>query len=799
MKKSSSSFSVSNTNNNSNNNKSKNISISKNNSYHYHKEDKNKVRINPNETSFEKWEKFREKKLELMRAHKQNVEKRLRSDYRHSITVQPPNVPPPYIPPHSRRRKISLDPNWYTDNIYSNQSIDDSDCDTKTTAKLTSSASFSHYNNSSSSNHHKHNEYNNFRRYDFNGNSNSNSININISNTASGKIPIPHEQDDDDLFDIDCTLKSPRFERKNNYPKSSSCCFADYRGAARDYGLDGAYIPDVRSNSMPKSHSFSTSRNLNRSMSRYPEMDLIEYQRYKKQLQMERYRNYRDYRDYYRDYREPTPSEEDSDYCGGLCERSGCFGEDCMLKHVNKSQNISINNNIINNNNLNATRIINEWDIRNKNCNYRDLNGNRRYPPAYYYREPIIDDYFEEDDFLLNDSGLLFEDFYRAQRYPYERPNYRRPYYNSMRRNHRELNDLFRNERKKILIRNKFDKLNKYSEDFADDYKKSFEDVFTNEHLNNYPNSHKNKQDDTKEKNSVMKPSIIKNKSMLEVKPPDKYDDTESDSTDLELDDFNFDFEKYWEELEDKQLSTSSTLELEVNDTTPNEQTENLKNPIENKNTPPKVKNVNVDRYNSGNFVEPHKPEDSIPNNKRSNGKSKVHPEDNIQKINNETHCRKESSMNLLNNIFSIYKPSKYSPLNCSTKQHDNFMKILPPKKINISSTQRPLGIVTTPNPDHEYISSMKRPLLLKDITDSPSSPMLSPAFDANTPMFYPSSDDNVEQAKFQIIPNKTGLKISKLYHFDYSNANGTHINNVNFNSKSKNKLKSTSRPLLFW
>jgi hypothetical protein len=797
MKKSISSFSVSNTA--SVKNKSK--PISKNNSYHYHKEDKSKMRINPNETSFEKWEKFREAKMELMRAHKQNVEKRMRSDYRHSLTVQPPDVPPPYIPPHSRRRKISLDPNWYTENIYSNQSIDDSDGDMKTTTKLTSSASFSHHKNGS--NHHKHNEYNNFRRYDFNGNNNSNGININISNTASGKIL---EQDvDDDLFDIDCALKSPRFERRNNYPKSSSCSFADYRGpAARDYGPEAAYVPDVRSNSMPKSHSFSTSRNVNpRGLTRYPEMDLIEYQRYKKQLQMNRYRDYRDYRDYYRDYREWTPSEEDSDYCGGLCDRSGCFGEDCLMKHVDKSQNISINNNIINNNNLNATRIINEWDIRNKNCNYRDYNGNRRYPSTYYHhREPIIDDYFEEDDFLLNDSGLLFEDFYRAQRYHYERPNYRRPYYYSMRRNHRELNDLFRNERKKILIRNKFDKLNKYSEDFADDYKKSFEDVFTNEHLNNYPNSHKNKEDVSKDKNSVMKPSVIKNKSMLEVKPPNKYDDTESDSTDLELDDFNFDFEKYWEELEDKQLSTSSTLELEVGTETNNEQNGNVKNQIENnKNNSVKVKNVNVDRYNSGDFVEPQKT-DSIPNNKRCKDKSKVHPEEKIQKINNKTnsHSQKENSMNLLNNIFSIYKPSKYSPLNCSTKQHDNFMKILPPKKINISSTQRPLGIVTTPKADHEFTSSMKRPLLLKDIIDSPSSP-LSPTYDANatTPMFYPSSDDNVEQAKFQIIPNKTGLKISKLYSFDYSNANGTHINSVNFNSKPKNKLKSTSRPLLFW
>lgn len=795
MQKSISSFQFS-TNTSSSINPSKKIKpISKSNSYHYHKEDKKKLAYNPSDTSFEKWEKFREKKMELMRAHKQSVEKRLKNDYRHSMTVQPPHVPPPYIPPYSRRRKISLDPSWYTDNIYSNQSIDDSDCDNIRTAatKLTSSASY--YNNAGTSTS---NQHSNFRRYDcsnsrdFNGN-NNNSININISNSASGKL---HEYDDEDLFDIDCSLQSPRFERRNNYPKSSSCCFADYRDrrSGRCYSPETTYVPDVRSNSMPKSYSFSTSRNLNRNLNRYPDMDLIEYQRYKKQLQMSRYQN----------YRERTPSEDDEveECCLRACESEGCFNEACLVKNVNNSQNISINNNIINNNNLNAARIINEWDIRNKNCNYRDFNGNsRRYPPRnQHYRDTLIDDYFEEDDFLLNDSGLLFEDFYRAQRYHYERPNFRRPYYYSMRRNNRELNDLFRNERKKILIRNKFDKLNKYSEEFADDYKKSFEDICTHEHMNNYPNAHKNNEDSAKSKNSTMKPSIIKNKSMLEVKPPDKYDDTESDSTDIELDDFNFDFEKYWEELEDKQLSTSSTPDIEEQI----EQNNNLKNQFDTNNNPVKVKNVNVDRYNNADFVETPAL-DSIPNNQRSStnhppSSNKIGPEDNINVINNNTQENRQNSMNLLNNIFSIYKPSKYSPLNCSTKQHDYFMKILPPKKINISSTARPLGIVTTPNlnSDQEF-ASLKRPLLLKDSMDTPSSPtMLSPTYDATTPLYYPS-DDNLEQPKFQIIPNKTGLKISKLYQFDYSNLNGNRCNNVNINSKSKNKLKSTARPLLFW
>lgn len=60
----------------------------------------------------------------------------------------------------------------------------------------------------------------------------------------------------------------------------------------------------------------------------------------------------------------------------------------CLVKNVNNSQNISINNNIINNNNMNTTRIINDWDLRNKNSEFHDGDdGRRRFP-----RETLIDD-----------------------------------------------------------------------------------------------------------------------------------------------------------------------------------------------------------------------------------------------------------------------------------------------------------------------------------------------------------------------------------------------------------------------
>jgi hypothetical protein len=268
----------------------------------------------------------------------------------------------------------------------------------------------------------------------------------------------------------------------------------------------------------------------------------------------------------------------------------------------------------------------------------------------------------------------------------------------------RDLDDLFRRERSKILIRNKFDKLNKYSDEFTDDYQKSFEDLFHESKANAHGHN--------------LKPS----KAMLEVKPPNKYDDTESDSTDLDLDDFNLDFEKYWEELEDKNLSSSSTLELN-------------------------------DGFDS--------------NNNMIDNKSTDHESD--------------SNNNPINFINDFYKPTKYSPLN--SKRLDYFQKILPPKKINILSTARPLGLVTS-NDNNDYAASMKRPLTLSNIVESP-------IHHDTSSYTYHHCDESMDHAKFEIIPKKTGLKISPLYNFELDNCH-------NVNSISS-KLKSTTRPLVFW
>lgn len=412
-------------------------------------------------------------------------------------------------------------------------------------------------------------------------------------------------------------------------------------------------------------------------------------------------------------------SNPNEPYVMRICDREGCFSETCLVKNINNSQNISINNNIINNNNINTSRIINEWDLRNKNSNYRDRSDPRRNLPP---RETFLDDVesFDDDDFIFND-GFSLQEFPcqppRPQRQQQNRPyrNARHPssmmcpdqFYRRNRVHDHDLDDLFRRERSKVLIRNKFEKLRKYSDEFMDDYQKSFENLLQP------PNLHGHN----------LKPS----KAMLEVNPPNKYDDTESDSTDCDLDDFNLDFEKYWDELEDKNISTSSTLEL-----------------------------------GDGNFDD---------NNNNLDGKSVDHESD---------EC--DTNNNPISFINDFYKPTKYSPLN--SKRLDYFQKILPPKKINIPSTVRPLGLVTTPSTESsDFGASMKRPLMLSNIIESPLRDSFSP----------PAYDESLEQAKFEIIPKKTGLKISPLYTFDYDNLN---INSANINHC---KLKSTARPLIFW
>lgn len=126
----------------------------------------------------------------------------------------------------------------------------------------------------------------------------------------------------------------------------------------------------------------------------------------------------------------------------------------------------------------------------------------------------------------------------------------------------------------------------------------------------------------------------------------------------------------------------------------------------------------------------------------------------------NHLYNQRHNAISLINNIFSIYKPKKYSPVNCHTAAVTappiGHMKSVQSKKMNVTSTIRPLGA-----PQNDFITSLKRPLLVQP----------SPC---------------IEQPHFKIIPQKTGLKISPLYRFDFDG------------DENKFRLKSTARPLLF-
>lgn len=98
MKKSSSSFNFS---NNTNKNKK---TLSKHH-HHHHVRDENKNLHALNDKNYEKWEKFRDKKLDMMRSsHKQNVERQLRHEYNNQ------NYNDPLLHHNHPRRKVAMPP-----------------------------------------------------------------------------------------------------------------------------------------------------------------------------------------------------------------------------------------------------------------------------------------------------------------------------------------------------------------------------------------------------------------------------------------------------------------------------------------------------------------------------------------------------------------------------------------------------------------------------------------------------------------------------------------------------------------
>ncbi|XP_055619198.1 uncharacterized protein DDB_G0283697-like [Toxorhynchites rutilus septentrionalis] len=643
-------------------------------SHHYHREGKHNTQSSYDK-NWEKWEKFREKKMEMMKVHKYNVEQRLKNEnhdrvfYRHHFNYHPVKRP---------RRKTSLDPNWYTENIYSNQSIDNSDGEAA----------------------------------------------LAIVNTCQTKKPQAYRDINGNLNDEldEIFTLGAQFQRTHNYPKSNSCCF----------GTNGRNNTRYR---IPKSHSFSTSRNMGDgyNMSKAYSRNCFEMVEF------------------------PGHALSDSgrlNHYNGLrplgmriCDREGCFNETCFSKDTK---------NIHNNNN----NIMNEWNQRNRNNMRRRMAAGAR---QQHVMEEDFDLFEHDEESELNiyndDSSIVFDEF--EDHYGAGQPA-------------RDFDELYRHERSKQVLRGKLDRYSKYTDDFTDDYHKSFEDIFNrNCYIDQQQQHHINH-------NFSSKPCIPKNKSMLEVKPPNKYDDTSSDSTDLELDDFNFDFEKYWEEME------------KPSPTSPSELVEKY---------PPgalkKVKNVNINRYNNGTVIDIYHDDDPYHsdhyhyregNEKNNNldfssppsitkSRRKVYPSTNNASKGASRHSNSKrnninsnsNAISFLNNIFSIYKPSKYSPLNCHVEQ--NYLKNIPAKKMNIASSNRLSGATRS-----EAENSAKRPL-----TVHPSKQSISQR------SYQTQRSQKDPQAKFQIIPDKTGLKISPLY------ASSTDYR------KARYKMKSTSRPLSFW
>lgn len=333
-----------------------------------------------------------------------------------------------------------------------------------------------------------------------------------------------------------------------------------------------------------------------------------------------------------------------------------------------------------------------------------------------------------------------------------------------------------------------------------------------------------------------------RSKSMLEVKPPNRYDDTSSDSTIDDLYDFNFDFANQY----DLDYRNNNSNKKEMNSSAFNEKNNNVDNYFKYRKSGCNVESIDdtdndlndVDFDNNSqsdeddeiNFNSLTSPRHDRPryqssqdndymltnrgarfydnslqlssefystisnNNNNQNiispngnsGLSKSHHQINNMNltddkiINNGNNVDslddgngningpdRNGAISLINNIFSIYKPRKYSPVSSCRATNQNKVCGFT-KNMNVPSTVRPLGA-----PYNDFLTSMKRPL-----TITPS------CFTTQKRNWLPTSA-SVDQAHFKIIPEKTGLKISPLYRFGYED-------------DSKLRLKCTARPLLF-
>lgn len=690
----------------------------------------------------DKWDHLRESKLERMRAHKANVERRMRTsdnlDSRMYWSQRNDKL-------KRYTRNESLDPSWYTDNIYSNYSIDldEEDEDEEENFYATNEK---------------------FERLFARNND------YNYEGPHSNTI-FEHKRG-----------HVAHLDAEYNYPKSRSCCFG------------GGYNERAKPQLMPKSSSFTVAGRTTYGFrtSREPprHFDPLDYA----------VNNSTDTTNGYRKL-----------YCWQNTERD-CdkYGEAKEIYHIDRDRDIykKSKNDIMmqTQHSTNANCIRNIWCRREnyKNNILNEINGN--YQDDYEYgmdekyrtndtrKRLSFDSHFVEEYLIMHDPAPSPSDPIHVNDHL----------------------DYFSNTKE----RNSMDQL------FEDDVK------LLNNPIDNEDEDHSNMLCGL---SMTSKQNRGRTKSLLEVKPPNRFDDTESDSTELDLDDFSFDFEKYWSEL-DKSTSiiidNRYDLDYRNNNVTSNATGHNT---IKNKN-------INVEKYNNGqcrrdiNFNERTNDDDSahfmhdynkqnildlLPSpthtartrypvhksndnhnfnheyNRSSDRQyqrsrlndnplsdlSKLSPiEDDLPShdlyietdqidhgaINNNRKSTIKSrnghgnpALSLINNIFSIYKPKKYAQENCRSRTKPETMT----KSMNVSSTVRPLGA-----PYNDFMTSIKRPLTITP-----------PRYNA-TRTFSAS----IDQPHFKIIPEKTGLKISPLYRFGYGI------------DESKLRLKCTARPLLF-
>lgn len=720
--------------------------------------------------------------------HKKNIERRMQNEHvndwsywsqrRDSLKRYP--------------KQESLDPSWYTDNIYSNHSLDLDGNNVMT--------DFEKFD--------KFLEQRNGEHYARNMNNSGYGRGHTDMNDNSDQFDEDADDDDDDLFECDPRAKHATgnltsVNRGYRYPKSRSCCFG------------GGYETQKTVSLLPKSSTFSTVR-AKANLAKIREVRSNYDQRPRTDCCPRNVPREDDVVVERLTYRRSVGAQDDNrdrmfenDFCYSRrrSDRNRNYGEVSFEDAIRsgKPEIARMRNK--------SDYIRNEWLIKNKPKAIGDHNGN------VCDEEDQLDEYSHFDD----------TEAQAAYGYHDNRPGQRR-----------------RRSFDSDLDYPKGHERNKYYNDI-EALEQEFEEEAAGVDRKYYPFGYRRPP--------------VRSKRALEVRAPNRFDDSSSDSTDVDLDDFNFDFEKYWEDLD-------KTNEYDI-DMRNNNTYNNLNRGQK------KVKKINVSRYNNSrraplhlkeqyknnllNNPQPHSnllesllapsSDSSVVENHDFDSElavrpatlplyrygHKVYPGDRLiynhftdptlppyppppppilkhpsprnmlllppaqphpsqrypsshmftnhhDSSNNGPPGSTTNPFSLISNIFSIYKPKKYSPLNCNSTMHqslytddvDNNLnhnnvnhsinhsstnKIYhrASKKMNVASTIRPLGA-----PANDFITSLKRPLM---VTPSPC----------------------IEQPHFKIIPEKTGLKISPLYRFDYDNG------------ERKFMLRSTARPLMMF